>query len=69
MVVHAIRAISAGEECVIAYFDLAEHEDVKKRRKSLEELFTFVCMCERCISEAKTYNISGMEAQSVDEEG
>lgn len=61
MVIHSIRPISAGEECLIAYFDLAEHEDVKERQKSLEELFTFVCNCERCIEELKGYKVNGVE--------
>lgn len=53
MTFHASRDIAAGEECTIAYFDLAEHKNVMARRKFLEHWFTFICMCERCIGEAQ----------------
>jgi hypothetical protein len=48
MVFRALRDIEPGEECCVVYFDLKEYATVEERRAALEDMFQFVCMCERC---------------------
>lgn len=52
MVMHATQAIAAGEECCIAYFDLAETSSLAARRELLMRFFNFTCDCQRCKWEA-----------------
>ena len=52
MVMHATRGIAKGEECCIAYFDLAERSSLEVRRELLTKFFNFTCDCRRCEWEA-----------------
>lgn len=51
MVFTASRDILPGEECCIAYFDLARFTDLSARREHLRRSFGFWCRCERCQTE------------------
>ena len=62
MVYTAARNIAKGEECTIAYFDTALHNNVSTRRHHLLEQFRFQCLCERCLEEQANENVESLEA-------
>ncbi|KAJ3546496.1 hypothetical protein NM208_g1964 [Fusarium decemcellulare] len=62
MVYTAARDIAKGEECMITYFDLTEHEDLTSRQKHVQEQFQFKCTCERCLSEEAEENMGNMDS-------
>ncbi|EME87638.1 uncharacterized protein MYCFIDRAFT_27819 [Pseudocercospora fijiensis CIRAD86] len=50
---HALRDISAGEECCITYLGGDERDmDVLERLRRLRDVWDFVCVCQRCKAEA-----------------
>ena len=52
LVFTAARPIAKGEGLSIMYGELAE-KTLTERRRHLEEIYSFVCACERCVAEEK----------------
>ncbi|KAL6916417.1 hypothetical protein FSST1_007912 [Fusarium sambucinum] len=62
MVYTAARDISKGEECMIAYFDLATRKNLSSRQKYAETQFQFKCTCSRCLEEEAEENMGIMDS-------
>lgn len=62
MVFTANRDITKGEECVIAYFDLAVIDILDERQGLVESQFRFHCTCERCLEEECDRNMAEIES-------